>query len=103
QGRVEELKNAIRFNPNDLRSYLDLGWAYMQLGFHDKAMDVLLHARRLSPKNDAVHHGLAELFTRMKRTGEAWQEWLQTIQLNPDDAEAHGQLAGVCLELNRYV
>jgi Flp pilus assembly protein TadD len=73
----------------------------MQLNLPDKALDVLLHARRLNPENSAVHHALGELHTREKRYQEAFIEWQATVRLNSQDAQAFSQLAGICLELKK--
>ncbi|MDA8105821.1 MAG: alkaline phosphatase family protein [Nitrospiraceae bacterium] len=70
-----------------------------------KADDALLHfkkAERISRRNPSLYDRLGESFVKLKRWTDAEDAYTKSLELDPDNAEAHTGLARVALAQRRF-
>jgi tetratricopeptide (TPR) repeat protein len=59
---IEELKQAIRINPDDVDAHYNLGAAYGKLGMHEEAIEAYRQAIRINPYYINAHYNLGLLY-----------------------------------------
>ena len=70
---VAEQKAAIAANPEDARSYLNLGLLYQIQYKQDLAVEYFLKALSLDPRLAAAHVSLGRVYAVRGETEKAWQ------------------------------
>ncbi|MGB2580666.1 MAG: tetratricopeptide repeat protein [Minisyncoccia bacterium] len=82
---LERNIEAIKKNPNDVVSWIDLGTQRKQLGDYEGARDVLEYAKLLESGNLVVWHNLGDLYHfYLKDYKKSEENWKKTIALKPD-------------------
>ena len=71
------------------------GLAMSRLGLHDMAREQFVHAVALEPDNPGHHYNLATTLRFLGELTEAAASLDRTIELDPDDAEAHYLRSGL--------
>ena len=93
-GEAEKLlKSAVRVDPDAAFAWLALGMVCYGQGKLDAALAALAQAALLEPKNPKVHNYLAVTIGGKGWFSGAESELQKAIELNPDYAEAHFNLA----------
>jgi len=95
----EELRNAIRINPDFAGAHYNLGVLLNDLKRFGEAEDEWREAIRINPDFAGAHYNLGVLLNDLKRFGEAEKEYREAIRINPDLAEAHNNLGGLLYKL----
>ena len=88
---VESYELLIRTYPRYFAAWNNLGFAYLQLGQFDKAIEKFNDALRLEP-NGYPYSGLAGSFMRLNRFAEAKENITKGLAQNPDDFNFHYSL-----------
>lgn len=82
---LERNIEAIKKNPNDIVSWIDLATQRKQLGDYDGAREALEYAKLLESGNLVVWHNLGDLYHfYLKDYKKSEENWKRTIALNPD-------------------
>src|SRR3954451_14748741 len=83
----------LRKNPKDASAMSNLGAAEMGLGRVPEAFARFQQAVQADPNFEEAHYYLGIVYRTQNKTAEAQSELETTIQLNPEHAKAHGNLA----------
>lgn len=82
---LEKNIDAIKKNPNDIVSWIDLATQRKQLGDYEGAREALEYAKLLEPGNLVVWHNLGDLHHfYLKDYKKSEESWERTIALKPD-------------------
>ncbi len=87
------LARAVRIDPDAGLAWLTLGVIYNDENKLDEALAALSRAVLLDPKNARAHNALADTLWRKGWTGGTEDELQKTVELDPDFADAHYNLA----------
>jgi Flp pilus assembly protein TadD len=98
---IAELHKAIRLDPDDFRSYLNLNWVLGSLGKNDEATAAARHAVCVRPDNAHAHASLARSLYAEGKLEDAVAENRVAIRLQPDNRLARCNLGGVLADLGR--
>jgi tetratricopeptide (TPR) repeat protein len=98
----EELREAIRINPNYAEAHNNLGILLTELKRYDEAEEEYRKAIKINPKLAEAHNNLGFLLAELKRYEEAEKEYRKAIKINPKPADAHYNLGILLAELKRY-
>jgi tetratricopeptide (TPR) repeat protein len=74
------------------RAYINAGFALMDKGRMDEALEYLQIAVRLAPDNANAHHNLGVVYTQKGRYDDAIEQFRAALRLKPDDPETHNNL-----------
>ncbi|MCM2277047.1 MAG: response regulator [Oligoflexia bacterium] len=85
-------KKALESNPNSVAAYLRLAAAYEQIGWLDKAIQLLQIATRQLSFHADVHFFLGRLYNKKGYLPFAKSEFERTLEIQPDHAEARAML-----------
>jgi tetratricopeptide (TPR) repeat protein len=101
-GRMEEaafhLERATQLNPQLVQSWVALGLVYLQQERLLLAVSALSRAVHEAPDNPSAHHYLGVALRGLGWTDGAEQEMIRAVQLSPEYADAHYNLALLYLE-----
>jgi tetratricopeptide (TPR) repeat protein len=96
QGRigeaVEDLRAAVRVDPDQFDAQYNLGLALFQQGRTQEAIDRYLQALQLNPASDQAHRSLGDALLRQGKTDDAIFHYRAAMRINPDDADNHNAL-----------
>src|ERR1035441_3591937 len=67
-------EEAIRRNPNDVKSYCGLGWALYNLGKYREAEEPLRRAAALNPDDYYIHYHLGLVLAGLNRLADSRSE-----------------------------
>jgi tetratricopeptide (TPR) repeat protein len=85
----QQYKMALRFNPADVKSRMNLAAALMAQAKFDEAAPHMEEALRLQPNDGEFHLSYANLLQRLGRGDEAGPQYEAAARLMPDSPEAH--------------
>ncbi len=74
-------------------AYRNLGVLYARAADDDRALEYLLEATRLRPRDPDAHHDLGAIYLRKEMTGRAIEEFETAIYQRPDYGSAHLNMA----------
>jgi len=102
---IEQYRQVLRIEPDNAQAYIDLGLALAQMGQGQDAIAQYQQALQLEPDNQNawIDWGIAlQDRARTKRGSEAdallrqaEEKYEQALRINPDLAEAHGNLGAI--------
>ncbi len=98
---LEELRCALRLNPDYIEVRNNLAVTYNKLGRQEEAVKELEEALRLNPGYAEAHSNLGTLHAGAGRLEEAVEEIKIAIKLNPCSALAHNNLGNIYAMQNR--
>lgn len=87
--------------PEQSAGFVNLGAAYNQLGKFSQAVEVLAKAVKLNP-TAAAYYNLGLAHRNLKNWSSAKTAYREALRHNPNLADAHENLAGVCVELRDF-
>jgi tetratricopeptide (TPR) repeat protein len=88
-----EFRRAIELNPGYATAHHWYAWHLSLLGRHDEAIGEMRKARSLDPLSLIINADLAEILLIAHSYDESEQQSRATIDMGPDFAPAHNQLA----------
>ena len=83
------LKNRIRQNPGDYKSYAQIGDIYSQYGNFNGAIQAYRRAIKIKPKDEFNINRLGQALWKVKRYPEAFKQFKKALTINPKFAYAH--------------
>ena len=90
---IEELKQAVKIDPDNAVAHSNLGRAYADLGMHKEAIEAFKQAIRINPEHANAHNNLGLAYVDLGMHKEAIEAFKQAVKINPDDVVAHHNLA----------
>lgn len=96
------MQTAVRLEPNDSYTHLDLGITLQNLRRFDEALVEINEAKRLSPRDAAVQNYLGNLFLNMGRTTDALAAYQEALRLNPGQAKYKYNSGLALMQLGRF-
>ncbi|MBS0207572.1 MAG: tetratricopeptide repeat protein [Planctomycetes bacterium] len=97
EAAVPHFEQALKFDPNNPRTYNHFGAVLMTLGKDERAMACYRAALELNPKLPSTHYNLGNMYSKLDRLDEAVTEFRQAIELEPTMVKAHNNL-GIALQ-----
>jgi len=85
-------EDTVKRSPKKARPYNNLGFAYGQQGFHDKAVEVCQKAIELDPTYEEAYINLGAAYGQMRDYATAIRYYQEVLKLDPTSAEAHKNL-----------
>lgn len=82
---VEEYKELIKIDKNNMELYLHLAQCYKNLGDYDEAIRYFQKAASFKPDEPEVHDDLGNIYKNMGRVEEAHKEFELALRLDPDN------------------
>ena len=82
---IEELKQAIRINPDDVDALGNLGHALIKAGMYKEAIEACEQVIRINPDVADAHYNLGVAYGKLGMHIEAIEAYRQAIRINPDD------------------
>ncbi len=95
---IAMLQQVLRSDPQDASAYVNLGYAYSQMGEYEQATTAYRNAIDLDPGLLQSHLGLAYIAYRRGRVEEAVQAYRSLAKQRPELAEAHHNLGLIYAE-----
>lgn len=92
---IDEIKTALRENPNDVSNHEKLGKLYQAAGKDAEALDSYREAAHLNSNSYDVHLNLGILYEKAKLQDEAVVAYKKAIKVSPANAEAHLRLGDI--------
>ena len=83
QRAVDEYKEAIRENPDDVNSCNQMGLAYEELGKFEEAEAAYRQAMSLDPSRTEAKNNLAVLYIKKGLYDEAYKEFMEIFRIDP--------------------
>jgi len=90
--------DALKSNPWEVSTLLDVGEAYQQIGSDDCQLFVMRWALDAAPKDIAVNRKAAETLTRLGQFDQAISCWRRVEQAKPGDEEASKSISKLSVE-----
>lgn len=82
--------------------HLRMGTAYLQQGNYPQALQELLHAESLNPKNPIVHNNLALAYYVRDKYQEAESHLKKALDLDPKYSDARNNLGRIYISMKLY-
>ena len=99
EGKLEEaekhIKTAIAQDPDDAFNVATLGYLKFRQEKFDEALDILSRAAKLDPRNPEIQNYLGVTLSHKGLRAQAETALRRAIELNPDYAAAHNNLAAI--------
>lgn len=93
KGSLDDLKKAVKLDPNSVPAYLLLGTAYMQTQQWTAAQSAFEQAAKLEPANAGAYLGIGAALNQKADYFGAQTALRRSLELKADSAEAHYELA----------
>lgn len=90
---ISEMKKNIKEHPNDVRYFIYLAQFYNFINQPDEAEEILIQAKKLSPKRQQIYFNLVDSKILKGEKEEAIKIAKQAVNLDPEVGEAHKILA----------
>lgn len=94
-------ENAVEKSPNNARAHVNLGVAYTDKGWLDKAIENFQFALRLKPESAEAHGNLGIAYAKKGWRDKAIEEYRTTLKLQPNYYDAHYNMGIVFLKMER--
>jgi len=96
----KHIKTAIAQDPNDAFNVATLGYLKFRQEKYDEALDILSRAAKLDPQNPEIQNYLGVTLSHKGLRTQAETALRKAIELNPDYAAAHNNLAAIYISQN---
>lgn len=94
-------ENALRIDPNHVKSYVNLSRVFIDQKRHDDASDRLTRAAEIDPSSNEVYRLLGRTYHDQGKTDDAVAAYRRAIELNELDAWSMNNLGLLLLEQQR--
>ncbi len=98
---LRELEQAIAFNPQFTRAFLQAGDIYLELGEYELAERQFALAVRSEPRSFLAQYRHGQVLHRLGRLEEANRAYLRALSIRPGDFDANLGISIVLLEMGR--
>lgn len=98
---MNELKKALKKNPNYAQGYDGMGLIYQRQGKMKEALREFNHALEINPNLELTHNSLGTALALEGRVGEAISHYKRAIELKPYYADTHYSLANAYIRLQK--
>jgi tetratricopeptide (TPR) repeat protein len=99
---IAELQTGLKLAPDDVTARRDLAEVYANAGKYTEAEALYRSLLANDGKNPELHHQFGQTLMKLKKFGEAEQEFLAAVRLKPDWGAAYGDLAVAANENQDY-
>jgi tetratricopeptide (TPR) repeat protein len=97
---IEVIEEGLKIEPEEGTLYYLYAICLFAIDDNDGAIDKLSVAYHLGDDRESVHSLLGDIFMEEERWVEAEQEYIQTLRINPQNAEVHASYALLMLKMN---
>lgn len=94
QQGIAELKKAVELDPKNIRIYIDLARAYVQMKDTTSAETTLQQALTVDPRSTDARLALGDLRIMTRKPDQAEVEYKRALEIAPDNEGIHLKLAG---------
>lgn len=95
-------ENTLKKSPKKGRPYMNVGYAYDEIGETDKAITFYKKAIKLSVSGYRIHYNLGKDYRAKGRVDDALNEFLISLQLDPNVPEIYANLGEIYLEKRNF-
>ncbi len=85
---IKHMEAEVGKNPQDVKMWIDLGNAYFDSEFTEKAINAYLKALAISPDNPDVLTDLGVMYRRSKQSEKAIEVFDKAAQIDPNHAQS---------------
>ncbi len=100
-GAVEQYREIIKVEPNNVEAYTRLGIACNRLQRYDDALKAFMRAIEIQPDKAYMHNNLGFCYVLRGELPKAEQSFKQALALNPEYKRARMNLGAVLAQTNR--
>ncbi len=91
---LSNFKKALRYNPNFIQAYLDMGWVYLQKHQYDSAEVAYRQVAKINPKDSRGWQGLGFMYGILKRDVQKGLEFYsKALEVDPENNDARYGMA----------
>jgi tetratricopeptide (TPR) repeat protein len=102
ESKIDELQQTVWKNPEDARSYLNLGKEYARQQKYPEAIEAYRRAIDLEPGLDEAYSALGAAYFNQKNFPAALPWMQKRVAMAPDDSLRHFDLGNVYFQMKRY-
>ncbi|MCX8012168.1 MAG: tetratricopeptide repeat protein [Desulfobacterota bacterium] len=95
---IELWEDCIKKSIYKSRPYVNLGFAYYEIGNYEKAFEITQKAIALNPKNAEAHHNLGIIMQKMGDLTKAAEKVIESLRIDPELHMALYSLGSIYLE-----
>lgn len=94
-GAITTYKELLRINPNHTNALHFMGLAHASMSEFEQALDCLISASKLEPKNPSIQNNLGNLYQKKSLLINAIEHYHKALIIASDYAQAHNNLAAI--------
>ncbi len=102
KAKIAKLEKQVKADPGNYRLHYQLGNAYYDAGFAEKARDAYGEALRLNPKYIEALVNLGIALGDLSESTEAILTFEKALAINPEDCNARSNLGNAYYAMSRY-
>jgi Tfp pilus assembly protein PilF len=95
-------KDCLKKSPKKARPYVNLGFAYLDAGIYDQAMEATQNALKIDPKYAHAYYNLSIIYQKMGDLSQAVKMGKKALEIDPDLHMAYYSLGGIYFEKGQY-
>jgi tetratricopeptide (TPR) repeat protein len=99
---IKALKDHVAANPSDIKSVIQLGNSYYDVGMYEKAIEFYQKAHKAGTKNTSVLIDLAVCYFNLGELETAKQYMEEALLINPTHKQGLYNLGIVCYNMNQF-
>ncbi len=96
------LIKAVRLQPDHRHAWNNLGYAYLELGQHEAAIEAFLKQISINPYDEYSYNNLGRAYSELGRYAEAEDGFRKQLEITPLDRYAHRNLARLYYDQQQY-
>jgi tetratricopeptide (TPR) repeat protein len=94
--------DCVKKSPHKGRPYTNLGFAYIESGQYDKALEATQKGIDLDPKFAGAYYNLSIIYQKMGNLNQAIAMAKKSLEIDPDTEMAYYSLGGIYFENGQY-
>ncbi len=102
KNKFDEILKLEKKYPDDIGILQVISRNYLAAGDNTKALNYLLKAKSIAPKNFSIHYNLGSLYQTFKKDDDAIEFFKKSIELKKDFAKGYNALADLYLKKKNY-
>lgn len=99
---VELWKDCLKKSPHKARPYVNLGFAYLQAGIYDRALQATQDALKIDPKFANAYYNMSIIYQKTGDLKQAVDMGKKALEIDPDLHMAYYSLGGIYFEKGEY-